>query len=63
MTILSWDELTSGLQSSYRARAEFLIERGYKHDMTVEQLAEEIYNKDKDKLKDRMSKFVAGMIQ
>lgn len=63
MTALPWNELTSGLQFGYLARADYLIQRGYRHDVTVEQLAEEMYNKERHKIEERVSRYVAGLIQ
>ena len=58
----AWNELPSGLQYGFRARAEYLLKHGYKHDVTLEELAEQIYNKEKHKIPDRIHQFVAGMI-
>ena len=35
-------------QEEFRKKAEYLIERGYVQNKTVDELAKEIYNKSKD---------------
>jgi hypothetical protein len=42
-----WQRLTYEQQKPFEEKAEYLIERGYVKDKTVEELAKEIFQKDK----------------
>lgn len=41
-----WEKLTVQEQKSYEDKAEFLLDRGYVEDTTIEELAKKIYEKD-----------------
>lgn len=38
-----WNKLTRQQQKEYEDKAAYLIDRGYAHDKTIEELAKEIY--------------------
>lgn len=42
----NWDKLSAGKQSIYLDKARILIDHGYVHGKSEEQLAKEIYEKE-----------------